>query len=194
MNELVKYDEDGSIEKEILGLVHDIPFENSYAQTRSVVNSALVPQKAFKVIGLRLMKRLNDLKVCSIKREQTENEIAILQYERDHLGDTELDVLHQKRIDLEIKEKLAGFDYEMKLSDDCKAELVHLYGMIKNLPKYTRAEFEEGEKVWLNLKLDAARKGRPEPVTPHLAEMIEQGRVPTLLQIGVMHNIKRLEK
>ena len=196
MNEIVKYDADGSIEQEILGLVKDIPFENSYAQTRSVINSALVPQKAFKVIGLRLTKRLNDLKVCSIKREQVENEIDLLKYERNHLKhkDATLKLLHQKRLDLVIKEKTACFDYENKLAGDCIAELKHLYRMIKNLPKYTREEFEEGEKVWINLKLDAARTGRPEPVTPKLAEMIEAGTIPTLLQIGTIHNALRLNK
>ncbi len=191
MNEISEVTEIASIESEILELVADIPFENSHVQTRSVIDSALVPQKAFKVIGLRLMKRLQDLKHCGIKREQAMVSVELLRYEIDRLpikykASLRIIDLHTRRIELEIKEIESGFSYEDKLAEDCKAELSYLYASIKKMPKYTREEFEAGEEIWIAKKLFCAREGLPEPTTKGLARIIEDGDVKKLGTNGVV--------
>lgn len=188
--DIVKFN-DGSVEKEILNWVAELPFENSHCQTRSVIDSSITPQRAAKTIGIRLMKRLNDLKVCGIKREQTKNEVDLLMYERMNLEyKGELLTLHQRRIDLLIQEKTAGFAYEDKLAEDCKAELSYLYSLMHKLPKYTREQFEEAEQYWLDCKINAAEKHLPEPKTKGLAHMLEEGTILTVEQINIVRNIE----
>lgn len=185
MNELINFEKTADVEQEILELMQDIPFENSHAQTREVMAACLVPERAFKMLGLRLMTRLNDLKVCGIKRKQVENEIEILEFKISKLHSfynqvfhTRLSELTERGIQLEIDEKKAWFDHQNKLAGDCKAELSYLYNLIKKMPKYTREEFERGDERWVKIQSNyATMHGKGQLKTDDLLDRIEAGEV-----------------
>jgi hypothetical protein len=190
MDNLIKIEAENveDIEKEILELVREIPFENSRAQERSLIDNSLVPEHAFKNIGLRLTKKLEVLKICGIHREQKENKIKLLNYQLEDLykkypNEQKLRLIHRERIELKIREIRAGFPFEDKLAEDVKAELSYLYTTIKKLPRYTREQFEEGDKLWLAMKLNSVSEGIGELSTKGLAEAIERESTSSSQQI-----------
>ena len=136
------------IEREMLKKMYDIPFENSNAQTDSVIDSALTPGRAYRTLGLRFMARWQDIKHCSIKRRMAVNKAKQLERKLE----MELDTLKREALELELEELKSGWDYEDKLAHDCKSELMHLLKRLHQLPCYDRESFEKEERGWLEMK------------------------------------------
>lgn len=137
-----------NIEQIVLKAMNEIPFENSNAQTDSIINSALTPERAYRQLGIRFMKRWNDLKICSIERRKSEIKVKRMEKE---LAETS-DELDKEELQLEIEKIKTSWPYEDKLAGDCKAELLHIVKRLKQLPCYDRKMFEEAEKQWLEMK------------------------------------------
>lgn len=143
------------IEREMLKHMYDIPFENSHAQTDSVIDGSLTPERAYRNLGLRFLSRWHDLKACSIKRRMAANKVK--QLERK-LTEAPVDPvatlsdLEMEDIQLQIEEIRSGWDYEDKLAHDCKAELMHIMKRMHQLPCYDRESFEKSEAGWLSMK------------------------------------------
>lgn len=128
--------------------MNEIPFENSNVQTDNVINSALTPERAFRQLGIRFMKRWNDLKICSIERRKSEIKVEKMKKELVKITD-ELD---REELQLEIEKIKTNWPYEDKLANDCKAELLHIVKRLQQFPCYDRKMFEEAEIQWLEMK------------------------------------------
>lgn len=143
-----------AIEDFMLEKMFNIPFENSHAQTDSVIEDCLTPQRAYRMLGLRFLARYQDLRRCSIQRRKAQNKVKQLQKKLEETQEE----LKREEYQLEIEEITVGWDYEDKLANDCKQELMHLLKRLKQLPCYDRKDFEDSDVAWLAMKQDPSRR------------------------------------
>lgn len=121
----------------------DIPFENSAFQTENfVIASQITPERAYRAIGLRMHNRIQALLEAKYGRAKEDIDLEELQAKIDN---PETSVFDRRRAQLDVEYKLANRKYTDKLINDAICELNILYKHFKSLPKYTRAEFEQGE-------------------------------------------------
>lgn len=136
------------IGSQVLSQFMGIPFENSNVQTDNIINSSLTPERAYRMLGLRFVKRWHDLKICSIERERQQAEVESLLGRAASTSDE----FERRDLKLQADKIMATWGYEDKLAQDCKAELLHIIKRLKQLPAYTREDFEKAEPVWLEMK------------------------------------------
>jgi hypothetical protein len=130
--------------KEIEDAFYDIPFENSAFQTENfLIAGQITPERAYRAIGLRMHKKLIavqealfDLEIEKVKDEQ------IL----EKLSSPDYDKFEKRKLEIEYKKKQIYKPFNAKLLNDALKELNVLYKHFKALPKYTREQFEAGEK------------------------------------------------
>lgn len=121
----------------------DIPFENSAFQTENfVIASQITPERAYRAIGLRMHNRIQALLEAKYGRAKEDIDIEELQ---EKIANPETNRFDRRRAELEVEYKLANRKYTDKLINDAICELNILYKHFKALPKFTRAEFEQGE-------------------------------------------------
>lgn len=126
----------------------EIPFGNSKWQMDSLIASEGTPERAYRHLLLNFHKRYNDLKSCSIGRRKSENKIKQIQKKLE----TEQDDLIREELILEIEEIMCSWEYENKLAKDCVVELEYMLSIINKLPRFTKEDFENGEKLHFKLK------------------------------------------
>jgi hypothetical protein len=130
--------------KEIQDAFYDIPFENSAYQTENfVIAGQITPERAYRAIGLRMNKKLIAVQEAIIAKELEKVEEEELQSKIDSPDYSNFD---KRRFELELKKKQIYKPFNDKLFNDALKELNVLYKHFKALPKYTREEFEAGEK------------------------------------------------
>ena len=130
--------------KEIQDAFYDIPFENSAYQTENfVIAGQITPERAYRAIGLRMNKKLIAVQEALIEKEMEKVEEEELQSKIDSPDYSNFD---KRRFELELKKKQIYKPFNDKLFNDALKELNVLYKHFKALPKYTREEFEAGEK------------------------------------------------
>lgn len=152
------------ITKEIEGIVsdieeafYDIPFENSaFQNVNFVVNQQLTPARAYRAIGLRLSAKLRALKEVYFSRQLEEIDLAELEEKRDNANTSKFD---KQRTEIEIQKKLSNRNYTNKLINDAVVEVQTLYKEFKNLPRYSRSEFEQEEKQHFQIRLEQQLRG-----------------------------------
>lgn len=148
------------IENEIIKDVEDIPFENSFGQTETVVNDQLTPARAYRNLSLRFLSQLNKFKQHIVERRKANiglrklnREIEFLKEDKDNrFADLEIE-----EKELEIESLKSGESFNNKLVNDMLAELNHLHSLFNKLPKYNREEFEKEEHIWLKLKMSGVK-------------------------------------
>lgn len=122
----------------------DIPFENSDFQTEAFVIAAqITPERAYRAIGLRMHSKLQALQEAKFARQLEEIDIEELQAKIEDPSTSSFD---RRRHQIEINKKLSGRAWSDKLINDAIHELNILYGHFKALPKYSREDFERGER------------------------------------------------
>ena len=130
--------------KEVQDAFWDIPFENSAFQTENfVLAGQITPERAYRALGLRMNKKLIALQEALIGREKGEIEEEEMQ---EKLNGPDLNTYQKRIMELELKKKQINKPFRNKLINDAIAELNVLYKHFKALPRYTRAEFEAGER------------------------------------------------
>jgi hypothetical protein len=140
----VQTDNVENVLKEIQNAFYDIPFENSEFQTEHFVLAAqITPERAYRALGLRMYKKLIAVQESIIDMEKSKiEEEQMLQT----LEDPTVSNFEKRKIKLDLKLKEINRPFFEKLLNDAIVELNVLYKHFKVLPKYTRQEFELGEK------------------------------------------------
>lgn len=137
---------------------YDIPFENSRFQTENfVIAGSITPARAYRSIGLRMMSKVEALREAKYARLKMDIDIEELQ---EKIANPETNKFDRRRAELDIQQKLEGLPYTDKLINDAVTELNSLYGHFKALPRYTREEFEEEERVHFEQRLQRQIAGQ----------------------------------
>lgn len=141
---LITTDNAHDVIKEVQDAFYDIPFENSAFQTENfVIAGQITPERAYRAIGLRMNKKLIAVQEAHISKEMQIVEEEELQAKIDS---PDYNNFEKRKFELELKKKQIYKPFNEKLLNDAIKELNVLYKHFKALPKYTREEFEAGEK------------------------------------------------
>ena len=142
---------------EIQDAFYDIPFENSQFQTEAfVIASQITPERAYRAIGLRMHSKIQA--VLEAKHGRAKEDIDLEELEAK-IANPETNDFDRRRAQLDVSFKIANRKYTDKLMNDAVAELNVLYKHFKQLPKYTREEFETGERVHFTERLQRQISG-----------------------------------
>jgi hypothetical protein len=144
--DITKVDSENYIDviQELEDAYYDIPFENSDFQNEMfVIASQITPERAYRAIGLRMFSKLQALNDAKFGRELEDIEIAEIE---ETLESPTLGKWERKKLDVELRKKLSNRRYTDKLINDALRELNVLYKHFKLLPKFTREQFEGGER------------------------------------------------
>ena len=137
--------------REIHDAFYDIPFENSTFQTEAfVIASEITPERAYRAIGLRMMSRINALQDVEFSIRQTRIDLDEIDFK---LADTSLDQFERRRLQLKKEQSESGLRWTQKLCNDAVKELDVLYRHFKAMPKYTREQFENAERLHFQQRL-----------------------------------------
>jgi hypothetical protein len=144
-NELVISENNAhDVVKQIQDAFYDIPFENSAFQTENfVIAGQITPERAYRAIGLRMNKKLIAVQEAIIAKELEKVEEEELQAKIDS---PDYDNFEKRKFELDLKKRQIYKPFNDKLFNDALQELNVLYKHFNALPKYTREEFEAGEK------------------------------------------------
>jgi hypothetical protein len=144
-NELVISESNAhDVVKQIQDAFYDIPFENSAFQTENfVIAGQITPERAYRAVGLRMNKKLIAVQEAIVARELEKVEEEELQAKIDS---PDYDNFEKRKFELELKKRQIYKPFNDKLFNDALKELNVLYKHFNALPKYTREEFEAGEK------------------------------------------------
>lgn len=158
--------------REIEDAFFDIPFENSAFQTEAfVVAAQITPARAYRAIGLRMQTKLRALEEAKYGRMKDDIDIEEL-YEK--INDPTTSKWDKKRAEIDIQQKLAGRRFADKLINDALQELTVLYKHFKALPRYTREEFEQEERIHFEQRLQrqvAGIEGAKESIVNMIDDM-----------------------
>ena len=127
----------------------EIPFGNSEFQNLNfVLNAEITPERAYRHCLLRLNNRLNALRECYYTLQLEDIDIEEMEEQIQTANKFE-----KRRLEIKIEQKKVNRISTEKLVADALEEVNTLYGAFKKLPKYTREQFELGERKHFELKL-----------------------------------------
>jgi hypothetical protein len=141
---LITTDNAHDVIKEVQDAFYDIPFENSAFQTENfVIAGQITPERAYRAIGLRMNKKLIAVQEALIGKEMQKVEEEEI---RAKLESPDYNQFEKRKFELELQKRQINKPFGDKLLNDAIKELNVLYKHFKALPKYTREQFEAGEK------------------------------------------------
>lgn len=147
----IKQSELGKIIKECDEAFFDIPFGNSEFQTVNfIINAAHTPERAYRAVGLAARAKIQALKEAYYNLKKDDVDIAELKHKAGLVGTSEWD---KARHTIEIERKQDLRSDAMKLINDALAELAVLYAAMQKFPRYTREQFEAGERKHFHIRL-----------------------------------------
>jgi hypothetical protein len=128
----------------------DIPFGNSNFQDRMTIQAReLTPGRAYRHIGLRMLRRIRDIKHLKYQRQLQNIDIE----EKKAIIDTsKTSIFEVRRKQIEIEIIMDGRAWEDKLLKDAIEELNFLYSEFKKYPRYTKEMFEAEEHDHFSIK------------------------------------------
>jgi hypothetical protein len=130
--------------REIEDAFYHIPFENSAFQTENFVIAAqITPERAYRAIGLRMHKKLIAVQEAMIQEQVNDIDEEEI---RAKIESPDYNNFEKRKFELDLKMRQISRRYNGKLFNDALQELNVLYKHFKALPKYSREEFEAGEK------------------------------------------------
>ena len=130
--------------KEVQDAFYDIPFDNSAFQTENFVIAAqITPERAYRAIGLRMIKKLIAVQEAILAKEQGQIDADELS---EKIESSDYNKFEKRRFELNLKKRSIYLEFNDKLLKDSIEELNLLYKHFKALPRYTREQFEAGEK------------------------------------------------
>jgi len=150
MNDLQESDL-GRVIQEYEEAFFDIPFGNSQFQIENfIINASHTPERAYRAIGLTMRAKIQALKEAyySLKKQEVDIEEA-----QEKLASNYHTKWEKKRAAIEIEQKEEMKRDTKKLINDALAELSVLYAVFKKMPRYTREQFEAGERTHYQIRL-----------------------------------------
>lgn len=157
MKDLVTFENAQDVIQEVEDAFFDIPFENSKFQTESfVIGGQITPERAYRAIGLRMHAKLRALNEAKFGRMKEQVDIDEIDYK---LANESLSPFDRRREEIKKQEILSRRAWTDKLINDAISELNVLYKHFKALPKYTREQFEEGERLHFEQRLNRQALG-----------------------------------
>lgn len=134
-----------SIMEELEEAFFDIPFDNSSFQTENfVIAGQMTPERAYRSIGLSLQTKLH-----TVQTNALENELRVVEREEleEKLNSPDYDKFEKRRFEIKLRKMKVNENFSKKLFNDAITELNLLYKHFKSMPKFTREQFEAGEKL-----------------------------------------------
>lgn len=148
----VTYENSQDVIAEIEQAFFDIPFENSAFQTEAfVIGGQITPERAYRSIGLRMHAKLRALNEAKFGRMKEEVDLDEIEHK---LNSGELNQFDRRREEIKKQQILSQRNWTDKLINDAISELNVLYKHFKSLPKFTREQFEQGEKLHYEQRLN----------------------------------------
>jgi len=144
-NEIVKVDLNNapSLLKELKDAFFNIPQGNSRFQNEKFVIAAqLTPERAYKNLGLTIMCIIEGIQSHLVQRELKLIDLEELDYKIEN----EQNPFEKRRLEIKRKHSFIPDISEDKFISDQFYELNTLYSHFRHFPKYTREQFEAGEK------------------------------------------------
>lgn len=139
-----------SVFNELESAYFGIPFGNSDFQDRmTLIARELTPGRAYRHIGLRMFRRIRDIKNLKFQRELQDIDI---EEKRSIINSPDVSSFDKRRREIEIAAILDGRSWEDKLLNDAIIELNFLYSEFKKFPRYTKEMFEAEEKDHFSIK------------------------------------------
>jgi len=166
----------------------DIPFGNSAFQIENfIINAAHTPERAYRAIGLAMRAKIQALKEAYYNLKKQEVDIEELQEKLNANWTTKWE---KKRAAIEIEQKQEMRADTRKLINDALAELSVLYAVFKEMPRYTRKQFEAGEHEHFRIRLTKQALGLNGP----LESLDNMGESPSNLDRRVVSGTKLLDE
>jgi hypothetical protein len=136
---------------EIETAFYDIPFGNTrFQQENFVFASSITPQRAYRTLGLTLHGLLTALRDHQFALIETQIEVDEVLHK---LQDPTLDQFEKRRLELKHLKITQKDTWQKKMLNDTFQELSFYYEKFKAFPKFTREEFEQGEKTYFEQSL-----------------------------------------
>lgn len=145
-----------SVLNEIEEASRNVPFGNSLYQIDNfIINAAYTPARAYKAIMLQLSEKIKSLKEAEYNSRKHDIDVRELKFKIAKLerNMSEEDSFELERMKLDLEKKTIDSKEAEKLIEDAIIEAEHLYKRFKQLPKYTREEFEREEAEHYNARL-----------------------------------------
>ena len=132
--------------KEIEEAYFDIPFGNTDFQCENfVVAAAITPARAYRTVGLQLHSILESLNQLKFNERLRQIEIEEL---KEKISDPSVNKYAQMRYEIDLEKILSRGKWHEKLVMDQIVQLKIYYKHFKALPKYTKEQFENSEKLF----------------------------------------------
>ena len=152
----------GRVIKEHEEAFWDIPFGNSAFQIENfIINAAHTPERAYRAIGLTMRAKIQALREAYYNLKKQDVDIEELQEKIDSNWATKWE---KRRAVIEIEQKQEMRNDTMKLINDALAELSVLYSVFRKMPRYTRKQFEAGERKHFEIRLGKQALGIQGPL------------------------------
>lgn len=134
------------IKNEIDTAYYDIPFGNTDFQSENfVIAAAITPARAYRIIGLQLRDVLNNLTECKYKEKLKKIEIEEL---KEKINDPSISKFERQKKEIELERLMENDLWDKKLVSDAIRQFELFYKHFKAMPRYTREQFEEGERLY----------------------------------------------
>ena len=147
----------GKVIEEYEEAFFDIPFGNSRFQIENfIINAAHTPERAYRAIGLTMRAKIQALREAYYNLKRQEVDIGEAQEKVDSQCHTKWE---KKRALIDIEQKEEMKRDTKKLINDALAELSYLYAAFKKMPRYTREQFEAGERKHFEIRLNKMALG-----------------------------------
>jgi hypothetical protein len=157
MKDMITVENTQDVISEVENAFFDIPFENSRFQTESfVIGGQITPERAYRAIGLRMHAKLRALNEAKFGRMKEQVDIDEIDYKLQNESLTPFD---RRREEIKKQEILSRRTWTDKLINDAISELNVLYKHFKSLPKFTREQFEAGERLHFEQRLNRQALG-----------------------------------
>lgn len=152
----------GKVIEEYEEAFFDIPFGNSKFQIENfIINAAYTPERAYRAIGLTMRAKIQALREAyyALKRQEVDIEEA-----QEKVASNYHTKWEKKRAAIDIEQKEEMKRDTKKLINDALAELSALYEVLKKMPRYTREQFEAGERKHFEIRLNKMALGIQGPL------------------------------
>ena len=137
-----------------MDIFKNVPFGNSAFQILNFTAGKETPQRRYRHCLLQLNQKLNILKECEFRRKR--HDIDIDEFEEKI---SSAKGFEKQRFEIDLEEKKYHLDNEVKLIEDCMIEIAVYKQILKDLPEFTREEFEQAEQeYWEKRLMDNARR------------------------------------
>lgn len=129
--------------REIEDAFWDIPFGNTDFQCENfVIAAAVTPERAYRTIGLQIHGLLTNLQQVKNDRRLAEIEIAELE---ERIASPDVSKFDKMRAQVKLETMRENSRWSQKLVMDAIRQLNVYYKHFKAFPRYSRAQFENGE-------------------------------------------------